>query len=61
MIAAVRDLDRDESGGALIEYALVLALVSLVALVALSGFGDALESFFDSSSTSLAQTAQNAK
>jgi Flp pilus assembly pilin Flp len=61
MIAVIRELARDESGGALIEYALVLALVSMAGFAALSAFGDVLESFFATSSTDLALVAQQAK
>lgn len=57
----LRNLARDESGGALIEYALVLALVSMVGLTALDAFGDVLESFFKDSSAHLAEMAQQAK
>ncbi len=61
MIAALRNLARDESGGALIEYALVLALVSMVGMTALEAFGDALEAFFKIASGKLAAVAAEAK
>jgi len=61
MISAVRDLAGDESGGALMEYALVFALVSMVGFGALQAFGDVLEFFYGTSSTGLAAVAQNAK
>jgi Flp pilus assembly pilin Flp len=57
MIVALRNLAGNESGGALIEYALVLSLVSMVAFVTLLGFGDVLESFFASSSQNLSNVA----
>jgi Flp pilus assembly pilin Flp len=61
MIATLRELARDDSAGALIEYALVLALVSMAGYAALSAFGDVLESFFKNSSSNLAQVAQQAR
>jgi Flp pilus assembly pilin Flp len=61
MIATVRNLAGNESGGALIEYALVMALVSMVGFGALQAFGDVLELFYGTSSTGLAAVAQNAK
>jgi Flp pilus assembly pilin Flp len=61
MIVAVRNLASNESGGALIEYALVLALVSMVGFIALRGFGDVLAKFFATSSDDLANVAIQAK
>ena len=58
---AVRTLARDESGGVIVEYALVLALVSLVALGALTSFGDVLLAFFSQTSTTLSDVARQAK
>jgi Flp pilus assembly pilin Flp len=37
---------RSEGGQALVEYTLALALVSVVAIVALTGFGTAVENFY---------------
>ncbi len=61
MIANLLALAGDESGGALVEYALVTALVSLTAYTALTALGTVLETFFADSSTGLAAVAQNAK
>jgi Flp pilus assembly pilin Flp len=61
MIAAVRNLAGNESGGAVIEYALAFALVSMVGFGALQLFGDVLQSFFTTSSSDLANVAQQAK
>jgi Flp pilus assembly pilin Flp len=61
MIAVLRELLRDERGGALAEYALVLSLVSIVGYAALAAFGDVLAKFFSDSSNDLALTAQQAR
>ncbi len=61
MIAKLTHLVADESGGVLVEYALVLGLVSMVAIGALQSFGSVLETFFANSSAQLANVAQAAK
>ncbi len=59
MIAKLRALALDEDGTAIIEYALVLTLVSMVSYVVLVGLGDSLKTFFDNSSAGLANVAKN--
>jgi Flp pilus assembly pilin Flp len=61
MIAVLRELAADDSGGAMIEYALVFALVSMIGLTALEGFGTVLHDFFKTSSFGLADVAQLAQ
>jgi Flp pilus assembly pilin Flp len=61
MISALRNLAADDSGGALIEYALVAALVSLVGFAALQSFGIVLSSFYTSSASNLSNMAVDAK
>jgi len=43
----------DDEGAALVEYALLLALIAIVCVVAVTVLGTSLSSNFDSSSTSL--------
>lgn len=61
MTSAFRNLAGNENGGVVLEYALVLALVSLVSFTALQGFGDVLSAFFGTTSDDMAQVAVQAK
>lgn len=58
MIVRLRDLARDEAGSALVEYALVIALISLVSYGVLVSIGDTLEQFFIDSSAGLGNVAK---
>ncbi|WGF89204.1 Flp family type IVb pilin [Marinivivus vitaminiproducens] len=57
MISLLRRLRRDESGATMIEYGLIAALVSVVAIGALSTLGDGLSTSFESIAGKLTDTA----
>ena len=52
-VTRLRSFVRDEEGQDLIEYALLVALISLVAVVAITNAGTAVNSIFDSIATKL--------
>ena len=54
MIALVKKLWNDESGQGLVEYALILALVSIVVIVALRAIGANVNTIFTSIGGTLA-------
>ena len=59
MIALLDTLARDDSGSAMVEYALILSLISMLSYAALMAVGGALEQFFISSSSGLSAVATN--
>lgn len=46
MVDAVLDLSADETGGALVEYALLIALIPAAAVAVIAMFGQQLSSLF---------------
>jgi pilus assembly protein Flp/PilA len=48
-----RDASRDERGASLIEYALLVALIALVCLLAVTFFGGRLSTSFSTSASSV--------
>lgn len=61
MIAFWRKFEHDDSATAIVEYALMLSLVSMVSYAALLAVGTALETFFKSSSAGLEAVATDPK
>ena len=57
---AIRKLVRDDSGQDLLEYAMLVALISLVAGAAVSNSGQAINSIFSSVASQLQNAAQAA-
>ena len=57
---AIRGLVRDDSGQDLLEYAMLVALISLVAVVAVTNSGQAINSIFSSVASQLQNAAQAA-
>lgn len=57
---AIRRLGRDDSGQDLLEYAMLVALISLVAVVAVTNSGQAINSIFSSVASQLQNAAQAA-
>jgi len=55
----MRTLVRDDSGQDLLEYALLVALIALVAVAAVTSSGQAINKIFDTVASKL-QTAANA-
>ncbi len=53
-----RTLTRDESGQDLLEYALLAALIALVAVAAVTSSGQAVNSIFSRVATAMQQAAQ---
>ena len=53
VVAWLATLDREEEGQGLVEYALILVLVSIAAIVALTTLGDKLSPIFDKVSAAL--------
>ena len=53
MIEKLRNLVWDEEGQGLIEYGLIIALISLIAIVAMSPLGQKIASVFTSADTKL--------
>jgi pilus assembly protein Flp/PilA len=49
----VQDLARDEDGAAIVEYALLLALIVLVLVAAATLLGSHISNFFSSAATSI--------
>ena len=47
MRTSVRLMTRDEKGASMVEYALLVAVIAMVALVAIQTFGINLESLFN--------------
>jgi len=58
-IIRMRTLVRDDSGQDLLEYALLVALIALVAVAAVTSSGQAINKIFDTVASKL-QTAANA-
>jgi pilus assembly protein Flp/PilA len=58
LITRMRTLMRDDSGQDLLEYALLLALIALVAVAAVTSSGQAVNSIFSQVATKLQQAAQ---
>ena len=58
LITRMRALVRDDSGQDLLEYALLVALIALVAVAAVTNSGKAVNSIFTSVATQLQQAAQ---
>jgi pilus assembly protein Flp/PilA len=59
LITRMRALTRDDSGQDLLEYALLVALIALVAVAAVTSSGQAVNKIFDTVASKL-QTAANA-
>lgn len=59
-INRMRTLMRDDSGQDLLEYALLVALIALVAVAAVTSSGQAVNTIFSQVATSLQQAAQAA-
>lgn len=57
---AIRKLVRDDSGQDLLEYAMLVALISLVAVAAVTNSGQAINSIFSSVASQLQNAAQAA-
>ena len=55
----LRRLIADENGGALVEYALVLALLSMSALGVLAAFGQSATDSLDASSSALKYSSEH--
>jgi pilus assembly protein Flp/PilA len=53
MKGLIRSFVKDESGQDMAEYALLLALIALVLVVAIGAFKDAIESKFDEATSTL--------
>ena len=58
LITRMRTLMRDDSGQDLLEYALLVALIALVAVAAVKNSGQAVNSIFTSVATQLQSAAQ---
>jgi pilus assembly protein Flp/PilA len=58
LITRMRALTRDDSGQDLLEYALLVALIALVAVAAVTSSGQAVNKIFDTVASKL-QTAAN--
>jgi Flp pilus assembly pilin Flp len=58
-VAIVRRLLADDNGGALVEYALVMALLSMSALGVLAAFGQSASDSLDASATALQQSSEH--
>jgi Flp pilus assembly pilin Flp len=57
--AIVRRLLADDGGGALVEYALVMALLSMSALGVLAAFGQSASDSLDASATALQYSSEH--
>ena len=57
LITRMRSLMRDDSGQDLLEYALLVALIALVAVAAVQTSGQAVNSIFSTVATKLQQAA----
>ena len=57
LITRMRALTRDDSGQDLLEYALLVALIALVAVAAVTSSGQAVNKIFDSVASKLNQAA----
>ena len=57
LITRMRALTRDDSGQGLLEYALLVALIALVAVAAVQTSGQAVNSIFSTVATKLQQAA----
>jgi len=53
LTSAVAKFRRDESGVSLVEYALLLALITLVGILAITALGNRINSFLSASATSI--------
>ena len=60
MIALAKNLWNDESGQGLVEYALILGFISIVALAALTTIGTSVRDIFATLSTHLSRAANTA-
>ena len=60
LITRMRTLMRDDSGQDLLEYALLVALIALVAVAAVKNSGQAVNSIFTSVASQLQNAAQAA-
>jgi pilus assembly protein Flp/PilA len=58
LITRMRSLTRDDSGQDLLEYALLVALIALVAVAAVKSSGQAVNSIFTSVASQLQNAAQ---
>ena len=58
LITRMRALTRDDSGQDLLEYALLVALIALVAVAAVKTSGQAVNSIFSTVATQLQSAAQ---
>jgi Flp pilus assembly pilin Flp len=53
VLAAVKTFARGEEGAAIVEYALGLALITLVCLASIAALGAKLSTFFNAASTTI--------
>ena len=49
----IRDFYSDESGQGMVEYGLLIALISIAAIIALKALGPAVSGMFDEATTAL--------
>jgi pilus assembly protein Flp/PilA len=59
LITRMRALTRDDSGQDLLEYALLVALIALVAVAAVTSSGQAVNKIFDTVSSKLTTAANS--
>ena len=59
LITRMRALTRDDSGQDLLEYALLVALIALVAVAAVTSSGQAVNKIFDTVSSKLSTAANS--
>jgi len=53
IVKIAREFGRDQSGASIVEYALMLALITIVCIGAMTVLGASINSFFSSASTSI--------
>lgn len=58
-VLLVRRLLRDENGGTLVEYALVMALLSMCTLGLIAAFGQSATDSLDASAAALTSSSEN--
>jgi pilus assembly protein Flp/PilA len=56
MITLFKNLWNDESGQGMVEYALIVALISVIAVVAITGLGGKVKSAFEGANTKFVVT-----
>jgi pilus assembly protein Flp/PilA len=53
MISAIKKVFRDDEGGSLVEYGLLIMLIALAAIAAMSSFGGSINSMFSNEANDL--------